>query len=162
MATSLALGCWSSAAADLVERDDVSPRGLHGVDGGTTALHDVLHATAEDAVHADDGFIATFQEIGGDALHASHAGAADGEGEGVFGLKNLPQHLAHLVHDGDVLRVEVPQGWGSQGTENPGGNWARSGAEQDAFCGMLGVHGSGCWVLRLGFLVPQWTPSPAR
>ena len=136
MPRSLARGCCVERGGDLLQGEDVAPGRFEGVDGGAAALHHVLHAGAEDAVDADDDFVARLDEIGGDALHARHARAADGEGERVLRAEDLAQQLAGLVHDGDILRVEVAEGRGGQGAQDALGNWAGAGAKEDAFGGI--------------------------
>ena len=117
----------------------MSPQGASsGMDRGAATLHHVLHPGAEDAVDADDDFVARLDQVGGDALHARHAGAADGEGERVLRAEDLAQQLAGLVHDGDILRVEMADGRRRQRAQNALGHGAGAGAKQDAFGGMCG------------------------
>ncbi len=101
------------------------------MDGRAATFHHVLHARAEDAVDADDHFVAGLDEIGSDAFHARHAGAADGEGERVLRAKDLAEHLAGLVHDGEILRIKVAERRRSHCAQDALRNGAGAGAEQD-------------------------------
>ena len=116
-----------------VHGEDLAPGDIDAVNGHARAFHDIHHAAAEDAVHADDGFIAALEEVRDDAFHACHAGGGDGEGEGVVGLKDFPEHHAGVVHDLDVARVEVTERGRGHGAEDAGGDGARAGAHEDAF-----------------------------
>ena len=77
--------------------------------GRAAAFHHVLHASAEDAVHADDDLVAGLDQVHGDAFHSRHAGTAHGKGQRIFRLENLAQHFAGLVHDGQILRIEMTE-----------------------------------------------------
>ena len=114
---------------DLFEGEDVAPGRFEGMDRGAATLHHVLHPGAEDAVDADDDLVARLDQVGGDAFHARHAGAADGEGERVLRAEDLAQQLAGLVHDGDILRIKVADGRRGQGAQHALGNRAWAGAQ---------------------------------
>ena len=116
--------------------------GFDRVDRGAAAFHHVLHAAAEDAVDADDHFVARLDEIDGDAFHARHAGAADGKGERVLRAENLAQHFAGLVHDGEILRIEVAERRRAERAQHALRHRAGAGAKKDAFGGEGGhFHG---------------------
>ena len=127
MPSSLALGCWSRAAAIGFEGEDVAPGDFDGMDRGAAAFHHLFHPCAEEAVDADEDFVARLDQIGGQALHARHAGAAEREGERVLGAEHLPQQFAGLVQDGEILRVEVAEGRRGEGAQRPvaGPGWGR-------------------------------------
>jgi hypothetical protein len=96
---------------NLFEGEDVTPGRFDRMDRGAAPFHHVFHPSAEDPIDADDDFITRLDEIGRNAFHARHAGAADGEGERVLCAEDLAEQLARLVHDGDILRVNGPRGW---------------------------------------------------
>ena len=106
------------------------------MDGGAATLHHVLHPGAEEAIDADDDFVARLDEVGSEALHAGHAGAAEGEGERVLRAEDLAQQLAGLVQDSEVLRVEVAEGRRHKGAQHTLRNWAGPSAKQNAFGGI--------------------------
>ena len=54
-------------------------------------------------------------------------------------IDNLsPRHF----HDGDVLRVEVAEGRCAKGAQDAGRDRTGAGAGENAFSGVLGVHGN--------------------
>lgn len=116
--------------------DDFAPGSFDGVNGGTAALHDILHPAAKDAIETDDGFVTGFEKIDSEGFHPSHSGAGNGEGHLVLGLINFAKHLAGFVHDLNVLRIEVPQGGGTHCRKNAGWHGAGARAHEDAFGGI--------------------------
>ena len=116
----LGLGMRSDGFGSGFVGNDFAPGCFDGVNSGSATLHDVLHASTEDAVEADDGLVAGFEEIDRESFHASHAGAGDGESHLVFRLINLAKHLAGFVHDLDILRIEVAQSGRAHRGENAG------------------------------------------
>ena len=128
---------------ELIERDDVAPRGLHRVDGRAAAFHHVFHARAKDAVHAHDDFVARLDEIGGDTFHPRHAGAADGKSQRVFRLENFAQPRARLIHDREILRIQMPERGRGEGAQHALRNGAGAGAKEDAFGGKSSGDGVG-------------------
>jgi len=63
--------------------------------------------------------------------------------------ENLPEHLASLVHDGEVLWIEVPEGWSAERAEDALRHSAGSRPEKDAFGG-VGLRSGGDHAMRLG------------
>src|ERR1035438_2026956 len=122
--------------ADLCEGEDVAPRCFDDMDLGAATIHHVLHPGAEDAVDADDDFIARLDQVAGDAFHAGHAGAANGEGERVFGAEDLAQQFAGLVHDGDILGVKVADRGRGHSAQDALGDRTWAGSHEDAFGGI--------------------------
>src|SRR5262249_2955804 len=87
-----------------------------------------------------DDFIAGFDEIDGEAFHAGHAGAAYGERERVLRAKDLTECLASLVHDGEVLGIEMAEGRRAERAEDALGDGAGAGSEEGAFGGEVDVR----------------------
>ncbi len=121
---------------ELFVGESIAPCGLDGVDGSAAAFHHVLHAGAEDTVDADDGFVAGLEEVRGDAFHAGHAGAADGEGEGVLRAEDLAEHGAGFVHDLEVLRIEMAERGRAQCAQDAMWHGAGARTHEDAFGGI--------------------------
>ena len=136
MPSSFDFGMLVERGRDLFQRKHIAPRGLDGVNRRAAAFHHIFHARAENAVDADDHFIARFDEIGGDAFHSGHAGAADRKGERILRAKHLTQELARLVHDREILRIEVPEGRRTERAQDALRDGARPRAEENAFSGV--------------------------
>ncbi len=68
----------------------------------------VGHASAEDTVLTDDRFVAWFDQIDNARFHPRTPGATDGHRHLVFGLKDLPQHGLHFIHDLKEVRIQMP------------------------------------------------------
>ena len=113
--------------------DRLAPRRFDGVDGRARALHHILHTAAEDAVHAHACFIAWLQQVHHARLHARAAGAADGHGEFVLRAEDLAQKIAHLVHDFQILGIEMAESRRGERAEDSFRHLARPGAHEDAF-----------------------------
>ena len=118
---------------DLLQRNHVAPRRLDRVDGRAAALHHILHARAEYAVDAHDHLVARLDEIDRAAFHAGHARAADGKREPVFRAHHLAEHRARVIHDREILRIEMPQRGRRHRAKHALRHRARTGPEEDAF-----------------------------
>ena len=54
-----------------------------------------------------DRTVARFKQIDDASFHPGTSRAADGHRHLVFGLKDLPQHGLHFIHDLQKIRVQV-------------------------------------------------------
>jgi len=122
--------------ANLLQGKHVAPAGFQGMDGCAAALHDLFHPGAKNAVDADDDLVARLNQVHGEALHAGHTRAGNREGKLILGAKNLPQQLAGLVHDGDILRVQVAQGRRPQRAQNTKGHGTGARPQEKTFGGV--------------------------
>ena len=125
---------------DLFEGKDVAPGRFQGMDLGAAAFHHVLHPGPEDAIDADDDFIARLDQVASDAFHARHAGAAHWESERILRAEDLAQEFAGFVHDGDILRIKVADRGRGQGAQHTLRNRAWAGPQKDAL-GRMGGSG---------------------
>ena len=107
--THLARGRAASAAATASASIVSPPGGVDQVHEGAVALGHVRHPRAEHAGHADDRLVARLGQVGDAGLHAGAAGAGDRQRELVLGPEHLLQEAARLVHDREVLRIEVAE-----------------------------------------------------
>ena len=117
---------------ELIEGERLAPTHLHHVDDGASAFHHVLHAGAEHAVDADEHLVAGLDEVDRAALHPGHAGAAHGKRQRVLRLEDLAEHRAGVVHEREVLRIEVPERGGAERAEHAVRDGAGTGTGQDA------------------------------
>ena len=102
------------------------------------ALHHVLHAQPEDAVDANNHLVAGLDQVHRHALHAGHPGSAHGESQRIRGPEYLAQLGADLVHDLEVLGVQMPERGRAEGAQDALGDGTRAGSEQETFVGMHG------------------------
>ena len=125
---------------DLLVRKNIAPGNFDSMHGRAAAFHHVLHASAEDAVHADNDLVARLDQVHGDTFHSRHAGTAYGKGQRIFRLENLAQHFAGLVEDSQILRIEMTESGRRERAQHARRNRTRAGTKQDALDGKLGVH----------------------
>ena len=118
-------GVRGEGGGDLLAGERLPPGALQGVHDRAAALHHVLHAQPEDAVHRH-------------ALHAGHPGSAHGESQRIRGPEYLAQLGADLVHDLEVLGVQMPERGRAEGAQDALGDGTRAGSEQETFVGMHG------------------------
>jgi hypothetical protein len=118
---------------DLLQGDYLAPGGFHCVHPRTTALHRIFHTATKDTVHADNHLIARLNQIGRNALHSRHARATDRESESVCCAEHLAEHFARLIHDGEILWVQMTERWRPESSQYTLRNRAWTGAEKDSF-----------------------------
>ncbi len=123
--------------------EDGSPGGFDFFDDGAAAFGDVDHASAEDAVDADEDFVAGFDEVDEEGFHAGGACAGDGEGHFVLGAEGLAEFGADVIHDVEEDGVEVADGGAGEGLEDADGDVGGAGAEEGALGGDGGGRGGG-------------------
>ena len=63
-----------------------------------------------------------------------------GNVSGFFVRKTCAQHFAGLVHDGQILRIEMAESGRRERAQHARRNRTRAGTKQDALDGKLGVH----------------------
>lgn len=117
---------------DLLGCDDTAPLDIHPPNLRPAARRDVAHALPEQPGDADEHFVARLHHIAQRRLHPRAAGARDGQGEVVLGLKDVTQQLHGAVGDGEKLGVEVPDHRRGHRAQDAGINIARAGAHQDS------------------------------
>ncbi len=114
------------------------------MNGGAVAFGHLDHAGAEVAADPDHHLIARLDQIGDAGLHPCAAGARHGEGELVGGPEDVLEHAPGVIHDGQVLGIEVAEGGFGQSGKDAGADIARAGAHEDAFgrvdFGIFGFH----------------------
>ncbi len=108
----------------LLGGDAMPPSRLDHVHASAISLGDILHSATENAIDAHDHLVAGLDQIANTCLHAGTTRAGDGHGHLVIRLKNLPQHLSRLIHDVQVLGIQMTDRGRSQRLQHAGGNIA--------------------------------------
>jgi hypothetical protein len=130
------LGMCVERGGDLIERENIAPCRFDGVNRCSAAFHYVLHPPAEHAIHANDCLVPGLDEVRRDAFHPGHAGAAHRERQRVLRAENLPQLFACLVHNRDVLRIEMSERRRTKRPQHTVRHRAWAWAHEDAFDGI--------------------------
>src|SRR4051812_33005955 len=84
--------------SDLLRLDDFSPFRFDLRDFRAATFRDIAHAGAKNAVHADDYFVAGFEEIHEAKFHSPAAVTAKLKFLFFSRLKNLAKHTLNFVH----------------------------------------------------------------
>ena len=121
----------SKRLGDLARFDDAPPGRLNSCGARAATLGDIGHASAENAVDPDYGFIAGLKEVHETKLHPRAARAADGKGYFVPRQEDLAQHDFDFIHHLHERRVQVAQERRAQGAEDRRGHLARPRAHEE-------------------------------
>ena len=118
---------------NLFGSDDITPGSFDRMDCRSATFHDILHSSAKHTIDAHDDFIPRFDEVYGETFHSGHTGAADRKGQSVLCPEHLPQHLTGLIHDSEILWIEVAQRGSSEGAQYALRHRAGTRAKKDSF-----------------------------
>ena len=108
-----------------------APWRVHQVHGGAATLRYVAQADAEVTVAADKNRVARLYDVDAGGLHGSCARGRDGHGHLVAGVKDLPKHIANVVHHLKERRVKVSDHWSGHRLQHPGMHRAGPRPEQN-------------------------------
>ena len=117
---------------DLLRFDDAAPGSFDFRDFRAAAFRHIDHAGAEDAVNADDHFVAGFDEIYKTEFHPRAAGAADRESHFVFREEDGAEHRFDLVHHFHENGIEMSEKRHGHGLEDGGRDVAGAGTHEEA------------------------------
>jgi hypothetical protein len=134
--------------------DGLPPRHVEQMHRRAVAVGHVRHARAERARDADDHLVSSLGQVGDARLHAGAPRPGHRERQLVLGLEHALQKAARLVHDLQVLRIQVAERRRRKRREHTGWNLTRSRPEQDAGVRTF-APGAGRWCR-------QWVLAPCR
>ena len=115
--------------SQLISIDGGPPVELDSNDLGADTLANVLHASAEHAIDADDDLVAGLEHVDHAGFHPDRAWRREHERQRVLRLHAIAQALPDLVHNPEKLGVQVPDRWLRQGLQNTVGYVRWPGSE---------------------------------
>ena len=95
--------------------DRFPPVVLNHNSGPATALNIFFHASAENAILADDDSVPGGHKVGETGFHASRPGRRNGQGQRVFCLKGILQKSLDFIHQLKEERIQMANGWARKG-----------------------------------------------
>src|SRR5690348_2113284 len=127
-------------AADIFRVDGLAVWSFDAMDFRGRAFGDDGHALAEDAVDADDGFVARFKRIEYSGFDAGGAGGGDGKGEAILSLENLAEEDLDVAHHFEEPGVEMADERRGHGAIDAGVHVGRTRSQHDAIWGEEFTH----------------------
>ena len=118
-----------AGAADIFRVHGAAVGGFDASNLGRSALGNGGHALGEDAIDADDGFVARFERVQDRGFDGARAGGGERKGHAILGLKGPAEEHLDVGHHRGEPGIEMAHQRSGQGAIDARVHGGRSGRE---------------------------------